>query len=126
MVRDFYFFFSTAPSSAPTHVTLIAAGSSAANLMWTSLPAEDWNGDRRGFIITLVEVETGQTQSNHTLRNSAATSYLISTLHPFYNYRCRIAAFNSAGTGPFSDMATVMLPPAGKPGSWLCVHVDRM
>lgn len=88
----------------------------ALNLMWASPPADDWNGDRRGFEIVLVELESSQNQMNYTLRNSAATSYMISSLHPFYNYQCHIAAFNSAGTGPFSDTVAVMLSPAGKSG----------
>ena len=83
------------------------------NLRWTSPPEAEWNGERGGFRILLVETETN-TQRRITLPNSGATSYRIANLHPFYSYTCRIAAYNSAGTGPYSATVSAMLPPDGE------------
>ena len=82
------------------------------NLIWTSPPEAEWNGDRRGFRIVLVEVETNTTQQ-FTVADVTATSYRMSSLHPFYNYECRIVAYNSAGRGPFSSTVTARLPEDG-------------
>lgn len=93
-------------------MTLRAEGSNGLRINWVSLPSSDWNGDRQGFRITILESESGQT-TNLLLRNSAATSFRVLSLHPFYTYHCRVAAFNSAGTGPYSDNVTLTLPQDG-------------
>ena len=115
-----------APSSSPSDVTVTAASSTSLTLQWALLSAEEWNGDQRGFTISIVELESSQMMSV-VVRTSASTSYTVSSLHPFYNYQCSIAAYNSAGTGPYSDTVSVMLPPDGETMSHAChMHVTCM
>lgn len=90
---------------------MVALSSTSLRLSWTTLSNDAWNGERTGFKIVVVEVETNNMTSIITLPNSAATQYTVSSLHPYYSYRCRIVAYNSAGNGPFSSPRTIRLPP---------------
>ena len=56
--------------------------------------------DRIGFKISITEMESGQVRN--LTRESAVTSSVISMLHPYYNYHCNVAAYNTQGTGPFA------------------------
>ena len=103
-----------APTAAPRGVTLQAASSTVLDLRWVSPSNEEWNGERRGFRVVLVEVESNRRETSFTIDNSRATSHRIPSLHPAYNYQCRIAAFNSAGTGPYSDTVTATLLEDGR------------
>ena len=64
--------------------------------------------------MVLVEVESNRRVISFRIDNSRAVSHSIPSLHPAYNYQCRIAAFNSAGIGPFSDTVTATLPEDGR------------
>ena len=92
------------PTAPPENLTVVVLDSRSLRLSWTPLPADHQNGEVLGYSITLVAVETG-TASQH---NSSSTSLTISELHPYYTYQCRVAAFNSAGIGPFTAVVEKM------------------
>lgn len=92
------------PTAPPENLTVVVLDSRSLRLSWTPLPAEHQNGEVLGYSITLVAVETG-TAPQH---NSSSTSLTISELHPYYTYQCRVAAFNSAGMGPFTAVVEKM------------------
>jgi len=43
---------------------------------------------------------------------TAATSVTIPSLHPFYNYKCKVAAV-TIGEGPYSVELTITMPEEG-------------
>ena len=61
----------------------------------------DRNGVIQGYTVVIEEAETG----NRLLHNTGGsiTAYQASMLHPYYTYSCKVAAYNSAGTGPFTE-----------------------
>ena len=67
-------------------------------LFWSPPPAEHQNGEILEYRVTIVEVETGREMQY----NSTPTSMTASPLHPYYSYRCRVAAVTTAGIGPFT------------------------
>lgn len=79
------------------------------SISWNVLKDEEWNGEKVGFKIEITEMESGQVR-NLTIRNSAITSTVVSSLHPYYTYNCSIAAYNTEGTGPYAR-ASLKLPP---------------
>ena len=97
----FFLFCIIVPESPPRNVRVSSVTSRSLVLSWATLRAEEWNGNRGGFILDIVELK-----SNRSIitRNISTTSSVISSLHPSYSYLCKIAAYNSAGTGPFSSI----------------------
>ena len=88
------------PTASPENLTVVVLDSRSLRLSWNPLPAEHQNGEVLGYSITITAVETW-TSSQY---NSTSKSLTISELHPYYTYRCRVAAFNSAGVGPFTTV----------------------
>ena len=96
----------------PANLNITATNSRVMLIRWTALQDEQWNGNRVGFRIEITELESGRVR-HLTIHNSAATSTIVSSLHPYYTYRCRIAAYNIIGTGPYASMSITM-PQDGK------------
>ena len=92
------------PTASPENLTVVVLDSRSLRLSWNPLAAEHQNGDVLGYRITITAVETG-TASQY---NSTSTSLTISELHPYYTYQCKVAAFNSAGVGPFTTVVEKM------------------
>ena len=77
--------------------------------MWQPPPFEEINGDIRQYTLSIVELETGW-KFKVTTNDTQIT---INSLHPFYNYLCRIRA-ETTQPGPYSDEISVHLLEQGK------------
>ena len=97
---------------------LSAQSSKSLTITWNAYEDEEWNGNHGGFKIEITEMESGEVM-NITIHSSSASSKTVHSLHPYYTYECRIAAFNVQGTGPYAE-AILQLPQDGK--GRLCVR----
>ena len=79
-----------APSGSPLTSTLIF-------LNWSPVPAEHLNGILLFYLVEVTEVITNTTWTFHAVQ----THINIGPLHPYYTYRCRLAAF-TIGVGPYT------------------------
>ena len=78
-------------------------------LSWDPPPFDQINGHIRLYIVVVTERETAsefQVQSNYT-------RVTLQSLHPYYNYTCRVAVVTT-GSGPYSGNLTIQLPEDGK------------
>ena len=99
---------SEAPSAPPRSLSGVAVGSTVVTLTWSSPPLIDINGIIRNYVIRIRERETSrvwifQTTNSHTN---------ITSLHPYYNYECEVAA-HTISTGPYTDPVSVQTMEAG-------------
>lgn len=78
-------------------------------LSWTPPPSGQQNGEIQGYTVEIDNEETG----SELLSNTTSTSLSVSSLHPYYTYQCRVAAFNSVGLGPFSNVVSRKTAQAG-------------
>ena len=101
----FYALFTyTGPSASPTLFTVTVQGSRTLRLSWAPPPEGDRNGEIQGYSIEVEEVETGTILRHRT--GPSVTSYNATMLHPYYNYNSKVAAYNSAGSGPFTGVVS--------------------
>ena len=77
-------------------------------LTWTLPPLIDINGIIRNYVIRIRERETSQVWIFQTT-NSRIN---ITSLHPYYNYECEVAAHTIA-TGPYTNSVRVQTMEAG-------------
>ena len=96
-------------------------------LSWDLPEPAGRNGIITGHTIRALEVPTGQVFS-YNLTNH--TDFLISNLHPYYDYQCSVAAVTVVGAGPFSEPVTVRTNESGRSASkatliaWVCMITD--
>ena len=109
---NIFIFVYAAPSAAPYGLVLSAPNSRSIYVTWNAYQIEDWNGDRGGFKINIIDIESGKVR-NFTIPNSDATNTVVYSLHPYYTYNCRIAAYNARGTGPYAQ-GYIQLPEDGQ------------
>ena len=93
-------------ANSPTQVTL----------NWSPPPRIDINGDLQYYAVRVTEEETGRRWTFYTVD----TFVNVGGLHPYRNYRCRVAAHTVIGSGPFTNpffvqtqgtgMCTTLLP----------------
>ena len=69
----------------------------------------DINGEIEYYVVEVEEVHTGQMWIFHAVE----THINVGPLHPYYVYRCRVAAF-TVGLGPFSGYFDVYSGESGK------------
>ena len=84
-------------------------GSRALNLSWQPPASEGTNGIIQHYIINITEVDTG----SHLQLETTNLSVVVDDLHPYYQYRCTVAA-ETVGLGPFSTPVIIQLPEDGK------------
>ena len=80
--------------------------SRSGTISWNPPAADQQNGIIIHYVINVTVVETGvsfQLTSN-------TTSLTISTLSPYRNYRCIIAAVTAVGIGTFGGLFTLTTP----------------
>ena len=82
---------------------------SSLTLTWQPPPFESRNGVIRQYIVQIEEVSTGRMLTE----TSNMTDVTIDNLHPFYSYRCRIAA-ETIQVGPYTTPITIQLDEDGK------------
>ena len=100
--------FIAVPTDAPQDVVLTAINSRTLHISWTPPPIEHQNGIIREYRVNITERETGMVF--HLI--TAATAVTVPSLHPFYNYKCTIAAV-TIGEGPYSVELTITMPEEG-------------
>ena len=97
------------PESSPTEVELKLLNSTAAVAYWRRPSQADLNGELTGFKIEIFS--NNSLVTNFTLEPSA-TSLLLSNLTKSVIYTVRLAAFNRAGMGPFSEPVSLKVEPS--------------
>ena len=99
---------SEAPSAPPQSLSVIAVSSMVVILTWSSPPLIDINGIILNYFIRIRERETSQVWIFQTTNSHIN----ITSLHPYYNYECEVAAHTIA-TGPYTNPVTVQTMEAG-------------
>ena len=89
--------FFTAPTGPPTSITTSSTRNTI-TVLWEEVACIDRNGDITGYSIRV----NGENDMNVTLREAT-----ISGLSPSTVYTVSVAAINSMGTGPYSDVIMV-------------------
>ena len=85
----------------------VSISSKSILLSWEAPRMDLQNGFIRAYNISVLELETGQEQSFNV---SGLNSYqIVTSLHPFYNYNCSVAAF-TIETGPIGIVTIRTLP----------------
>ena len=111
IIKFYILFDAIAPTASPFNVRVIENSISANSfsLQWQSPSNEQLNGELIGYLVMVIELNTGAIYTNHTSTPSIALNYL----HPYYSYNCSVAAV-TVSTGPFSDSITIQTAQAGK------------
>ena len=76
--------------------------------MWDTIAVENHNGIVRHYLVSVLEVDTGEID----VYTAVATQLNISRLHPYYTYICVVAAV-TIRTGPFSHNISIITPQGG-------------
>ena len=96
----------TAPSAAPTNVDVSVINSTALNVQWEMIPCIEQNGDITGYTVrVLVSGEMERVEDAGDVNEVT-----ISELTPSTTYSIQVAAVNSEGTGPYSDLIIIDTP----------------
>ena len=99
--------FPAAPSRAPD-VSIGDVASDSILLEWMPLQFEHQNGMITGYV-----VEYGSDRSGNGSVEVDSTEYTVVAV-PYTSYWLRVAANNSAGRGPYSQVVIVETLPEGK------------
>ena len=97
------YFSSTAPSRPPLQLMSLKTSNSL-TLLWDPPSNESQNGIIRWYVIQILENDTSTTTTHY----SNNTQITIENLHPYYTYKCSVAAF-TVGVGPYSAILAVQL-----------------
>ena len=76
---------------------------------WEPPPINQRNGIIQFYLVMVDQVENAIS----TTLIANATQITVRNLLPYYTYQVTIAAVTNPGTGPWSNLLTVMLPEAG-------------
>jgi len=96
------FLFLLEPTAAPLNPSGMSVTSTLIRLDWSPPPSEHINGIIVFYLVEVEEVITNRTWTFHAVQ----THINIGPLHPYYGYRCRVAA-NTIATGPFTPFFLV-------------------
>ena len=100
-----------APRVAPTLKNLTAVNSTAVIVEW--FPINDTLDVVDGY--TIMWHQEGHRQSGtNNATNASTSSFVLASLRKYTNYTVRIAAYNSIGVGPYSEITSVQTGPDGK------------
>ena len=106
----------TAPSAAPTAVSVSALNSAAITVQWEMVPCIHHNGDITGYSVQYTG--GGSTQTMNVSGDSSGGMVTISGLSPATMYTVEVAAETSTGTGVYSTLVMVTTPDS----KWSCIH----
>lgn len=97
---------SLAPSGPPLSFSVVAISPVSIRLTWGSPPPEELNGILVSYRVVVMEAETGEVFQQTT--TSDTNSLVVSSLHPYYNYKCSVAAFTIAfGPNAYAEVRTL-------------------
>lgn len=102
--------FCAEPSSPPSNVSGDVRSSTLVVFTWITPAVIDHNGVITYYVVKLREIETAITWTFFAVDEDIN----IGSLHPFYHYKCTIAASTSVGSGPSSTAVTVQMEEAGE------------
>ena len=94
-------FLSTAPSGGPASVTAGTVIANSITVQWEEVPCLHHNGEITGY--TVVARTSGEDERVVNV-NGDARSATVSGLEPSTQYTVLVAAVNSAGIGPASEI----------------------
>ena len=97
----------TAPSAAPTSVSVYAMSSTAITVQWGAVPCIELNGDITGYTVRVLV--SGEMERVEDVGDDV-NKVTISELTPSTTYSIQVAAVNSEGTGPYSDLIIINTP----------------
>ena len=100
----------TVPSSPPTNLQVIPASSYSLHASWDVPPSADQNGPILGYFVNVTAVKNAESFS----LVSNETTFTINSLLPYSNYSCSVAAYTSAGMGPFGELVFAETQQAGE------------
>ena len=98
------------PSGSPQVFNATILSPYSADLTWAPPSLEEQNGVIIGYVINITILENRM----NFLLYSNTTSLTVTSLRPYRNYICIIAAVTSIGIGPYSTTVTVTTPQDGK------------
>ena len=98
-----------APSGSPRNVSAVPVNATALLLEWLPPPLEQQNGIIVEYTISLTDVLTN---TSKLLLTNSTSEYVVTELHPFYQYEIQIAA-TTIQTGPLSDLVSIQMPESG-------------
>ena len=99
MSYSMYYF--TAPSAAPSNVTVTEVNDASIIVQWDMVPCIHQNSDITGYRVEYEEVDG--IQVTISVSGGDVTEATITGLASSTNYSIRVAAVNDAGTGVFSS-----------------------
>lgn len=70
-------------------------------LRWTPPPEHERNGVITGYRVIIQDEQTGN--EHPAVTQPDTRMYIARDVHQYHNYLCRVAAFNSAGDGRYTD-----------------------
>ena len=106
IVDSAYLLLTLAPSGPPLSFTVMAVSSVSIRLTWVSPLPEDLNGVLVSYRVTIMEAETEAVFQQTTAFDT--NSLVVSSLHPYYKYRCSVAAFTVAfGPNAYAEVRTL-------------------
>ena len=83
--------------------------STIVTLTWGDQPYTQRNVVINGYSVEVCQIDPDGLCST-TLSHGAQTSLVISSLHPYYEYKWRVAAHTSLGHGPYSSYISFQMP----------------
>ena len=95
--------FLSAPSTAPTCVSVSEVTSTSIAFQWGTVDCIHRNGDITGYSVRYGVQGNGSTQTV-TVSGGGSTQTIIFGLNPSTNYSIEVAAVNSVGTGVYSNV----------------------
>lgn len=98
-----------APTSPPGSLSGSSEGPYVVSLSWTSPPLIHLNGELDHYEIEVTETNTGR----QFQRTETTTQTMISSLHPYYVYQFRVAAYTNA-RGQYSQQISVTTSESGR------------
>ena len=113
----------TAPSAAPTSVSVSEVTSSSITVQWGAVPCIHRNGDITGYSVQYGVVGSESTQTMSVSGVVSGGMYKVSELKQLTNYTIKVAAVNSAGIGVYSNIIEVSTKPSERLDSFLLVIV---
>ena len=96
----------TAPSAAPNSVSVYAMSSTAINVQWEAVPCIEQNGDITDYKVRVLV--SGEMERVEDVVD--VNEVTISELTPSTTYSIQVAAVNSEGSGPYSDLIIIDTP----------------
>ena len=95
-----------APSGPPLSFSVVAISSVSIRLSWASPLPEELNGVLVSYRVIVTEYATGAVFQQTTAFDT--NSLVVSSLHPYYNYQCSVAAFTIAfGPKAYAQVRTL-------------------